>query len=262
MRYLLRFSYGGTKFYGFQRQKDVKSVQGTLENALSTYFQEEIKIKGSGRTDAGVHAIGQTAHFDVNKKITKKDIRQLNIILKKDIVIKSFKLVPNDFHARFLVKKKIYIYKINVGKFSEKKQGYFYQVPYKLDMKKMQDACNLLVGTHDYQNFVSGIRDDYVSTIFKIKLKKRCNNIIMTFVGVGFYRYMVRHLVGAIIDVGRGKATLQDIEDMLNKPKEYKNLSVAPPEGLYLKKILYVSNFCDRITSVEKKKNSRDKYNH
>lgn len=239
MRYLITFSYDGSKFHGFQRQKDKKNIQGSLEKVLSEVLGENIVIKGSGRTDAGVHAYNQCAHFDTNKKINKKIIREVNNVLNNEIIVKKYRIVNDDFHARYNVKKKIYVYKMNIGDYQKALDGYCYQQKMNLDIKKMREAAKLLEGTHDYQNFVSGIRDDYVSTIYKIKIDKRNNIINFTFTGIGFYRYMVRHLVGALLAVGKCKVTLDDIENMLNKPREKKQLVVVPAEGLYLKNVIY-----------------------
>lgn len=239
MRYLIRFSYDGTKFHGFQRQKIHKNVQGTLENILSNYFGEDIIIKGSGRTDAGVHAINQCAHFDISKKVTNKDIRKINELLNNEIVINKCKLVSSDFHARFNVKNKTYIYKINVDNFKEEMIGYYYQSKVDYDIKLMKEASILLVGTHDFHNFVSGVRDDYVSTIFKIKIKKSKNIITFTFKGIGFYRYMVRHIVGALLSVGKHKSNIKDIKNMLENPNIKQELPVVPADGLYLVQVKY-----------------------
>ena len=238
MRYLIKFSYDGTKFHGFQRQNDVKNVQGTLENVLSKVLGANILIKGSGRTDASVHAIMQCAHFDYEGKINNSDIDKINILLNNEIVINKICNVKNDFHARHDVKEKVYVYKINNGKYKKEYEGYYYQIKYDLDIKKMKKASKLLVGTHDFHNFVSGYRNDYTSTIYKIKIKKYKDIINFKFVGIGFYRYMVRHLVGALVDVGRGKVDIHVIENMLDKNID-KKLSVVPADGLYLEKIKY-----------------------
>ena len=223
MRYFIEFSYDGTKFHGFQRQKDVKNVQSLLENNLSLYFSKNILIKGSGRTDAGVHALGQCAHFDYEDIITKRDIKNINTLLNNDIKIKKCHLVADSFHARYSVKNKTY----------------YYQIKRKLNYNKMKDVSKLFIGTHDFRNFVSGYRDDYISTIYSISFKKRKDLIKITFVGKGFYRYMVRHLVGALVDVGKDKISKDVIREMLEKTDEFKSLSVAPADGLYLKKINY-----------------------
>lgn len=239
MRYLIRFSYDGTLFHGFQRQNDVKNVQGTLEYILSQYFKENIVVKGSGRTDAGVHAKGQCAHFDVDKLLKKGDIEKINEMLKREIVIKSYKKVSDDFHARHSVKKKTYVYKINNGEFRDDYVGYYYQVRYMYDMKLMKKACKILEGCHDYHNFVSGKRDNYETYIYKIKIEKKNDIITFKFEGTGFYRYMVRHLVGAILDVGRGKVSLEELGKMVNDINYDRNLSVVPADGLTLEKIMY-----------------------
>ena len=238
MRYLIRFSYDGTKFHGFQRQNDVRNVQGTLENILSNVLKENILIKGSGRTDAGVHAHDQCAHFDYSGKISFKDIEKINYLLGKDIVINKCVPVNDLFHARYDVKKKMYVYKINNGKYKNEYEGYYYQSKCNYDIKKMKKASKLLIGTHDYHNFVSGYRDDYTSTIYKINIKKRGDIIILKFIGIGFYRYMVRHLVGALLDVGKNKVDVHVIENMLEKDIN-KTLSVVPADGLYLEKIWF-----------------------
>ncbi len=239
MRYLIKFSYDGTKFHGFQRQNDVKNVQGTLERVLSDVIDNEIVIKGSGRTDAGVHANTQCAHFDTDKKITKEDISIINRLLNDEIVIKKWQIVKDDFHARHDVKWKKYVYKVNNGSYDKLKEGYYYQIKYHLNMSEMKRTIKLFKGTHDFRNFVSGPRLDYTTTIYKTNIKKKGDIILFEFVGIGFYRYMVRHLVGALIDVGRGKAKYYDVERMLENPLVAKNLSVVPAEGLYLMDIKY-----------------------
>lgn len=238
MKYLIVFKYDGTKFHGFQRQNTMKSVQKTIEDALSNLLNEKVVIKGSGRTDAGVHANYQTASFDTNRKLCNKDIKNLNKTFNKEIVIFKYKLVSDDFHARFNVVKKRYVYKIYLGK-NEKLDGYYYQFLKKLDINKMKSVAKILEGTHDYRNFVSGKRDDYVSTIFSIKLRKYGKYLFISFVGVGFYRYMVRHLVGAILDVGKCRVDCDVVKDMLDDISVHKNLSVVPACGLYLDKVFY-----------------------
>lgn len=239
MRYLIKFSYDGTKFHGFQRQNDVKNVQGTLEHVLSDVLESDIVIKGAGRTDAGVHAITQCAHFDVDRKIKKEDINIINRLLNGEIKIKKWQVVNSNFHARHDVKRKKYVYKLNIGEFDKDKEGYYYQIKYKLDFSLMKRVMKLYVGTHDFRNFVSGPRIDYTTTIYKTRIKRRRDTVFFEFVGIGFYRYMVRHLVGAILDVGRGKAKVVDVERMLENPLIIKSLSVVPADGLYLVDIKY-----------------------
>ena len=238
MRYLIYFRYDGTLFHGFQSQKDFKSVQCTLEQAISKVLGLDIEIKGSGRTDAGVHAICQAAHFDYDGCINKNIIGRINEELNGDIVIFKYKLVSNDFHARHSVKKKIYVYKINNGIYQSNYDGFFYQIKYKLDIKTMKNVSKLFIGYHNFRNFVSGYRDDYNTYIYNIKIKRQKDIITMEFVGTGFYRYMVRHLVGALLDVGRGKVDEDLIKKLLNNSID-KESSVAPADGLYLMKVVY-----------------------
>ena len=175
MRYLIKFSYDGTKFHGFQRQNDVKNVQGTLEHVLSDVLESDIVIKGAGRTDAGVHAITQCAHFDVDRKIKKEDINIINRLLNGEIKIKKWQVVNSNFHARHDVKRKKYVYKLNIGEFDKDKEGYYYQIKYKLDFSLMKRVMKLYVGTHDFRNFVSGPKIDYTTTIYKTRIKRNGN---------------------------------------------------------------------------------------
>ena len=147
--------------------------------------------------------------------------------------------MDNNFHARHDVKKKTYVYKINVGKYKSNYEGYYYQIKYDLDIKKMREASKVFVGVHDYRNFVSGYRDDYESVIYNIKISKFGNILTFKFVGAGFYRYMVRHLVGALVDVGKGKVDINTIYGMIDNKEFTKKLCVVPACGLYLTDIKY-----------------------
>ncbi len=238
MRVKIVFSYDGSKFFGFQRQKDKRSVQNEIENALSSLYNELIAIKGAGRTDVGVHANNQVAHFDVPHIIPNLKTR-LNELVKPNIYIKSLVKVKDDFHARKSAKKKEYIYKINVGPFKSSLNDYVYQPNYKLDVSLMKDAANVFCGTHDFHNFVAGYREDYISTINSITITNTFQKIEIRFVGVGFYRYMVRNMVGALLEVGKCKIDRTQIKKMLDNPNEDIKLPTAPPEGLYLNKIWY-----------------------
>lgn len=237
MRYLVKISYDGSKFYGFQRQNDKRSVQGDIELALSKIFNETILVKGAGRTDRGVHALGQCFHFDT-KCVMKTQLlkEKLNENLT-DIVVLKCKKVSEEFHSRFSVKKKHYSYLISFDKKDINSNYCYYHTP--IDLKKMKKASKLFLGVHNFQNFVSGIRDDYTCIIYKINFKYRNNSLKIDFYGKSFYRYMVRNLVGALIDVGRGKATENDIIFLLNNKKTDKMLSTAPAKGLTLVKISY-----------------------
>lgn len=234
MRIFMEFRYDGSLFSGFQRQNKDRSVQKDIEDVLTSIYGEKIVIKGAGRTDAGVHALGQTATFDVPYYIEQlKDI--LNEQLS-DIVIKRLKVVDEDFHARFSAIGKIYLYKI---KLNSKGKNPYYICLKNVDINKMKEVAKLFVGTHNFKNFVSGERDDYETVIKSIKFYKVFNYMTIKFEGVGFYRYMVRNLVGAMIDVGKGKVEIEEVKNMLEHPEKTKQLSTALPNGLYLYKVLY-----------------------
>lgn len=238
MRYLIYFSYDGHLFHGLERQKNFKTVQGTLEEALTKVLKEPIFIKASGRTDALVHALSQTAHFDYAKKLPKDFKTKLNLVLNNEIIIQKIKKKNKDFHARFMVKEKTYRYIINT-KYTKDIDYYTMRTKYNLDIKMMKKASQILTGKHDFHNFISGTRDNYEVDIKKIKVKKKQNLIILEFKANHFYRYMVRHLAGAIYDVGRKKISLENLKKMLDEPNIPKNLSVLPAQGLYLVKVKY-----------------------
>lgn len=237
MRYFLVVSYDGSKFYGFQRQNEKVGVQNVIEEGLSKIFGEQILIKGAGRTDRGVHAFGQSLHFDTQKYIKPSIVKaKLNSIFK-DVKVKKCKIVDDNFHARFSVRKKHYMYKVSFNQEDYNSDYLYFQK--KLDIKKMKSAAKLFLGVHNFQNFVSGTRENYDCIIYKIKFKKRNNILTVHFYGKSFYRYMVRNMVGALIDVGKGKASNDDITYLLNNKKTDKMLSTAPAKGLTLVKIYY-----------------------
>lgn len=239
MRYLITISYDGSKFLGFQRLNNGYSIQNSLEKALTKINKKKVSIKGAGRTDRGVHAIGQRASFDLDYEIEpKRLVMALNSLLNDYIRVTDCKIVRDDFHARFKVKRKKYTYKINLGKYDPIMVDYVYQCPYKLDIKRMKRCSRLFLGIHDFKNFVSGERDNYQAIIYKIKFKRRKNILEITFIGKSFYRYMVRNLIGALIEVGRGKEDKNKIREML-KAERPMSLFTAPPCGLYLDSIEY-----------------------
>lgn len=236
MRIKITFSFDGSKFHGFQRQNNVRNVQGFMEESLFKIYNEDIVIKGTGRTDASVHGVNYVAHYDVTKKV-KNLKKKINLLVKPDVFVKNIKVVDESFHARFSVKSKVYIYKINVGKHETIKDNYYFQPRYKVDIKKLRDAAKVFVGTHDFRNFISGSRENYITHINKINVYKFNNTIFIKFNGVGFYRYMVRNLVGAMLEVNKNKVTLIELKDMLDNYLTKVELPTAPPFGLYLYKV-------------------------
>ena len=235
MKYMMVISYDGSKFHGFQRQRNVRNVQGYLEDELSKILNEEIIVKGAGRTDRGVHALYQVVHFETSKDVSNLK-KSLNSVLE-DLKIKKIKKVNEDFHARHSVKNKTYLYKVDLS--NNKDDNYYLKVRNNLDIKEMKKVSSLFLGTHDFKNFVAGERLDYIGTILDIKIYKFNNILYFKFKGIGFYRYMVRNLVGALLEVGKGKASKETIENMLKHPEIDKRLPTSSPNGLYLLKINY-----------------------
>lgn len=240
MRYLITIEYDGTYFYGFQRLIGKRSVQGEIENCLSIINKDLVIIKGAGRTDKGVHAYGQRASFDLKYDIPVNNLRRaLNSLLPRDIYIKDCIRVSDDFHARFNVKRKTYVYHINMGPYDPLLNNYCYFYNYEINMIKLKRCAKLFLGVHHFDNFVSGSRNNAEAIIYNIEIKKHKNEIEITFIGKSFYRYMVRNLVGAMLDVASNKASLDEVKNMIISYQIPKNLSCAPASGLYLMDIQY-----------------------
>ncbi len=239
MNYVAKVSYDGSKFYGFQRLNEEPSVQKLLEEALTKINKHSVDIKGAGRTDRGVHANGQCFSFKLDVNIDIEGLKDgLNSLVAPYVYIKDIKEVDEDFHARFSVLKKKYIYKINLGEYDPKLTDYVYQSKYNLDIDKMKEVAKLYLGVHDFHNFVSGERDNYDCIIYDIDFEEKDNILNITFEGKSFYRYMVRNLVGMMIEVARGKEDISKVEEMLNSIDEIHGYT-APACGLYLENIEY-----------------------
>lgn len=242
MRYLMTFSYDGTSYNGYQKQKNKNTIQDNIEINLSKIFNQNIKISASGRTDAGVHAINQKAHFDIDSEINIDKIKHsLNKMINDDIYIKDIVKVSNDFHARFSVKEKEYIYKINIGEYNPLDRNYIYQYNRDLNIDKMREASSYLIGTYNFKSLTKSNteKNDYIRTIYSIDFILEEDILTIKFIGTGFLRYMVRNIVGLLIEVGINKRNPKDIESILNALDRQKSGITAPPQGLYLKNVEY-----------------------
>ncbi len=239
MNYVAKVAYDGSKFYGFQRLNEEPSVQKLLEEALTKINKQSVDIKGAGRTDRGVHANGQCFSFKLDVKIDVDGLKEgLNSLIAPYVYIKEIKEVTENFHARFSVLEKEYVYKINLGEYNPIITDYVYQSKFKLDVSKMKEVAKLYLGVHDFHNFVSGERDNSECIIYDIDFEEKDNILNIKFKGKSFYRYMVRNLVGMMIEVGRGKEDLSKVEEMLNSLDEIHGYT-APACGLYLENIKY-----------------------
>ncbi len=242
MRYFVSFSYDGSCFSGFQRQEGLKTVQGVFEDALSSLEGSLVTISASGRTDKGVHAKGQCAHFDLSKNVTTYGLKKyLNRSFEGEIYISSVFIVDDKFHARYNVKTKVYSYYINMGEFNPMMRNYIYQYGEKLDVSLMKEAASYLIGEHDFRSFASfsNDKDNCVRIIKSIDFKVKDNVLKITFVGNGFLRKMIRNIVILFIGVGSGIYEPSYIKEILDKKKRDGNLKCAPSCGLYLEKVNY-----------------------
>lgn len=240
MRYLMKVSYDGSGFYGFQRLNDYRTIQKVLEEALGVINKGDVLVKGASRTDKGVHAYGQMIHFDIDYDIPADRLMYaVNRILDNDIRVLDCKKVGNDFHARFNVKRKKYVYKINLGDFDCLKSKYFLQVYEKLDIDKMRECAKVFLGCHDFRNFVAGERDNYLMCVEDIKFNMSNDILEIEFLGKSFYRYMVRNMVGAMLEVGMHKKEICYVSKMLDDYMIKKQMMTAPACGLYLMDIEY-----------------------
>ena len=243
MRILGVCSYKGTNYYGWQKQVGFVSVQSTIEEVLSKVYDSPINITGSGRTDAGVHALRQYFHFDTEKE---KDLKQLayslNKMLPEDIKILSFERVADDFHARYNAVRKIYEYRIVLKNKDPFMDQLAFVYPMELDFDLFKDALNKFVGKHNYQDFTSKEEDEggFIREIYEIKVSKEDNNISVIFEGNGFMRYQIRNMIGAAINVANKKEDISFIDYHLKEDKIREIVSYkAPASCLYLVDVLY-----------------------
>ena len=240
MNYLITVSYDGSKYNGFQRLNEEESVQKEIEKALSIINKSPVVIKGSGRTDRGVHALGQRCSFKLDVNIPpERLINAINSLVGNYIRVMQCELVDSNFHARFNVRKKTYRYVINMGNYDAIMGDYLYNYNKKLDIKAMKKASIYLIGKHSFKSFVSGYRANYDSEIYKIVFKKENEKLIITFIGKSFYRYMVRNMVGALIMVGEHRLDTLEFKSMIEKPSNKHSNITAPPNGLYLESVEY-----------------------
>ncbi len=239
-RYKAVLSYEGTNYFGFQKQENKITIEEKLLEALKIIHKEDIKIVGSGRTDRGVHAIGMVAHFDSPLKLSDyRFTKALNTYLPNDIRIKSVVLVSNDFHARYSAVSKTYRYVIS-KKYNVFKRNLETFIPYNLDTKVMKQALTKFIGKHDFLGFSSYVKGKpTVKEIYEASLIEEDDKIIITFKGNGFLKYMVRRMVGTLIDIGRDKKDISVIDEIFKTKNSFLAGKTINPEGLYLVEVNY-----------------------
>ena len=244
-RYQILIEYAGTNFRGWQVQKKGKTVQGLIQEKISNLLKEKIILLGSGRTDTGVHAIEQSAHFDCKNQIKYLDkfLKSLNYFLNKDgVAILKIKRKSKNFHARFSAKMRIYKYIILNrlgGPVLEKNRSW--HIMKELDLVAMKKGAKKLVGTKDFSTFrASSCRaKSPIKTMKVVKIKSSKNKIEIEFRSQSFLQRQVRSMVGCLKYLGERKWTLHKFESVMKSKKRMLCAPPAPPEGLYLTRIIY-----------------------
>ena len=244
-RYQILIEYVGTSFIGWQTQKKGNSIQKTIQNVISKLLKENIKLQGSGRTDKGVHALEQSAHFDCQNKIKdiNKLVKSLNFFLnKKNISILKIKLKKNNFHSRFSAKERTYLYIIrNDQSPSTINHNREWNIRNKLDLNLMKKGAKKLVGTHNFSTFRAancGAKSP-IRTINEILVIKSKNQIKLKFKSKSFLKNQVRSMVGCLKYLGEKKWDIKKFENVFIKKDRKKVAPPAPACGLYLEKIIY-----------------------
>ncbi len=244
-RYKIIIEYLGTSFCGWQKQKNGISVQETIERAIYQFSGEMVMVYGSGRTDSGVHALGQVAHFDLSKQyIANKILSAINHFASPyPISILDCKEVPSDFHARFSAKKRHYYYRI-INRSSKPiiELDRSLWVKQKLNIENMGKAAQVFIGTHDFSAFRASVcqAQSPIKTLEKITIEYDNNTEIKIFFSaISFLHHMVRNMVGALLKVGLDQWDENKILEVLNSKKRSLAATTAPASGLYLLKIEY-----------------------
>ena len=244
-RYQLLIEYVGTNFRGWQIQKKGSTIQGLIQEKLSKLLKQKIILNGSGRTDTGVHAIEQSAHFDCQKKIVDliKFLKSINYFLNdKGIAIKKIRKRGNKFHSRFSAKQRIYKY-IIFNQISapviEKKRGWHIKKP--LDLDLIKKGAKKLIGTNDYSTFRSSSchAKSPIKTIKSVKIKSSKSKIEIEFISQSFLQQQVRSMVGCLKYLGEKKWDLKQFDKVFKSKKRALCAPPAPPEGLFLIRIVY-----------------------
>ncbi len=244
--YKLHIAYDGTNYHGWQIQPNGISIQELIQTAIRTLVHQDVHLIGSGRTDQGVHALDQVAHFRAEGEYSvEKLLRAVNGMLPKDIRILSFTECPNSFHAQRSAVAKEYHYKLSLGPtVSPFERLYRWHVPYKIDFELLKEASAQFVGTHDFRSFANSCNKgasgkNSVRTITNLDIVQNGDDVTLIFKGNGFLYKMVRNIVGMLIAVSSKKLPLSAIQETFQAKDRRKAPSAAPPHGLFLVKVTY-----------------------
>lgn len=242
----MSIAYEGTDYGGWQIQKNASSIQQEIETALSTLLRLTTSIVGSGRTDAGVHAREQVAHFDSLEPLDLHRITySLNALLPPAIRILKIEGVGPDFHARYSALRKIYHYHLHLHPVTNPFQrAYAYHIPYPLNLERLKEAAAYFLGTHDFTAFSNeahkgACAKGAVRTLYRLDLVPEEEGIRLEFEGSGFLYKMVRNIVGTLLDVARGKIDAEEIPHIFRSRSRKEAAAAAPAHGLFLMKVIY-----------------------
>ncbi|MDD2715865.1 MAG: tRNA pseudouridine(38-40) synthase TruA [Candidatus Wallbacteria bacterium] len=240
----LTISYDGSCFHGFQRQPKARTVQGCLEEALKPIVGHKLTIAGSGRTDTGVHALGQVVNFKTKSlQVPLEKIKLLlNHSLNGEITVRSVYTVPADFHSRYSVKRKVYLYWVKTGELEPWLRNYcWFWRKRSFDKTLVQRTAEIFLGEHDFAGFAANLepRTNTVKRLYSLEVTENREGTIFTFEGDGFLRGMVRVLTSMLLHCGAGYIKPEALQLQLSHPGKVNLPEKAPPNGLYLAKVIY-----------------------
>lgn len=244
MRYKMIITYDGTFFSGFQRQSNLETVQSKVEEKLKIIFKSEIEIKAAGRTDVGVHAIGQVIHFDSDILIPINNLRKvLNRSLAPHIYIKKIEITTIEFHARFSPHMTEYHYLISTNEFDPLRANYYYFYNHVLNLDLLKKACKLFVGTKDFKSLCKGnSKENTIRTIYYFDIEEEEGVYKFIIKGNGFLHNMVRIIIALLLKINENKISIQELENIIEGKNRKLAPWTAPGCGLYLYKISYEKN--------------------
>lgn len=239
--YKVTLSYDGTDYNGWQKQPGKPTIQGFLEQAVEQIVQRKTPVIGAGRTDAGVHALGQVAHFKASVSLNENEFFQaLNALLPKDIRITALEKAAPDFHSRKMAQSKLYQYRIFTSRFiSPFLIRYVLHWTQSLDEKAMEKAASLFEREADFSAFSSNRHLNPIRKVTRSEIQRKKDELIYTIEAKGFLRYMVRTIVGTLLEIGKGKIAPEDVKKLFQEKKRSLASPTAPPHGLCLIKVTY-----------------------
>lgn len=244
--YKMIIAYDGTEYSGWQVQINGTSIQTILQNALSTILREKTDVTGSGRTDAGVHALGQVAHFHSEATLDLyRLLLSINSLLPHDIRVKSIEKVENSFHSRYDATSKIYHYHLHLDRVMDPfKRRYCMHVLEKIDLSILEKGTKMLLGTHDFTSFANEAHRgtaarNGIRTLERFDILPESGGIRLELQADGFLYKMVRNIVGTLIDVASGRIPIEQIPQIISEKDRKKAGFAAPPQGLFLVQVIY-----------------------